>query len=116
LPAIGRRLEELPGGTKALAFVAINDPSEEQQFETNADLKTIWIHRPLGDGCNPSWLLDPVTKMKLPPGRGFIWVAGESATVRAIRQYVLETLGHPKEHLRAAAYWRGGEPAVHESY
>jgi NADPH-dependent ferric siderophore reductase len=116
LPAIGRRLEELPAGAKAFAFVAVNDPSEEQQFETSADLKTVWIHRPLEDGCNPSWLLGPVTKMKLPPGSGFIWVAAESATVRAIRQCVLETLGHPKEHLRAAAYWRGGDQAVHESY
>jgi NADPH-dependent ferric siderophore reductase len=116
LPAIGRRLEELPAGAKAFAYVAVNDPLEEQEFETNADLEAVWIHRPLEDGCNPSWLLDPVRKMKLPPGCGFVWVAGESATVRAIRQYVVETLRHPKEHLRAAAYWRGGDSAVHESY
>lgn len=116
LPAIGRRLEELPAGAKAVAVVAVNDASEEQQFETHADLKTVWIHRPLEDGCNPAWLLDPVMGMKLPPGSGFIWVAAESATVRALRHYIVETLGHPKEHLRAAAYWRGGERAVHEAY
>ena len=38
LPAIGRRLEELPAGTRALVVIEVADAGEEQRFETRTRL------------------------------------------------------------------------------
>lgn len=45
LPAIGRRLEELPPGAHALVVVEIADAGEEQRSDTRARVDTVWLHR-----------------------------------------------------------------------
>jgi NADPH-dependent ferric siderophore reductase len=45
LPAIGRRLEELPAGARAIVVAEVADAGEEQRFDTRARLETHWLHR-----------------------------------------------------------------------
>jgi NADPH-dependent ferric siderophore reductase len=45
LPAIGRRLEELPAGARAMVIVEVEDAGEEQRFSSEAEIRTQWIHR-----------------------------------------------------------------------
>jgi NADPH-dependent ferric siderophore reductase len=49
-----------------------------------------------------------------PEGEGYVWIAGESGAARAIRTYVVETLGHPREWTKAAGYWTLGVADAHE--
>jgi len=116
LPAIARRLEELPETTRAIVVVEVADAAEEQQFQTRARLETHWLHR---DGTEPgagSRLQDAVAALRLPGGEGYAWVAAEAATAKALRQHLVEERGLSKDRVKAAAYWKRGAVAVHETY
>src|SRR5271169_1447612 len=43
LPAIGRRLEELPPGARAVVVVEVADAGDEQRFETRSRLDVQWL-------------------------------------------------------------------------
>jgi NADPH-dependent ferric siderophore reductase len=108
LPAIARRLEELPEGAKATAIVETPDVSARVVFATRTELTTIWVER--------DRLERAVRDVPLPPGEGYIWAAGEASSIRALRKALVEERGWPKARIRAAAYWRRGEAAVHENF
>jgi len=116
LPAIGRRLEELPAGTRAIVIAEVADAGEEQTFETRARLEMHWLHR---DGAAPGnhlLLLRAIAEMSMPPGEGYAWVAAEAATAKALRQFLVDERGLRKDRVKAAAYWKQGAVAVHETY
>jgi NADPH-dependent ferric siderophore reductase len=102
LPAIGRRIEELPEGTRVQAVVEVRDAAEEQSFETAADLSVTWLHAARGET-----LRGRIRDLKLPEGEGFVFCAAEAATVSAARAR-LEVLGHPESHAKLSNYWRAG--------
>ena len=92
IPAIGRRLEELPAGTRAIVVVEVADAAEEQRFDTRTRLETHWLHR---NGAAPG---DAIAAAKgdcrnvLPPGGdGYAWVAAEAATAKALAPAISST-------------------------
>jgi NADPH-dependent ferric siderophore reductase len=116
LPAIGRRLEELPAGTRAIVLAEVADADEEQHFDTRTKLEVHWLHR---DGDRPGvrpLLHDAIAQLKLPSGDGYAWVAAEAATAKALRRLLVDERGLRKDRVKAAAYWRQGAVAVHETY
>ncbi len=116
LPAIGRRLEELRPGVRALVVAAVAGPEEEQAFESRAELDVHWVYRPLARATDSTSLLQAIAALTLPLGDGYAWVAGESLTAKAIRRYLVAERGLPKAWVKAAGYWRSGSPGVHESH
>jgi len=104
LPAIGRRIEELPAGAKIVAFIEIADPAERQSFDAKADLELHWLERSTGAS-----LLDAVTSATLPSGAGYAFIAGESAVSSAIREHLVTDRGLDPDCIKAAGYWRQGE-------
>jgi len=116
LPAIGRRLEELPARARAIIVVEVADAGEEQRFDTRARIETHWLHR---DGAEPgdqSLLQRAIAELPLPPGDGYAWVAAEAATAKALRRLLIDERGLRKDRVKAAAYWKRGAVAVHETY
>jgi len=116
LPAIGRRLEELPANTRILVVAEVADKKEEQQLARRASIEVRWLHR---DGAAPgttSLLQDALAGLSLPPGEGYAWVATEAATAKALRRHLVDERGLDKERVKAAAYWKRGAVAVHETY
>jgi NADPH-dependent ferric siderophore reductase len=116
LPAIGRRLEELPASTRAVVVAEIADAGEEQHFDTRARLETHWLHRDGAELGDKSLLQKAIAELPLPPGDGYAWVAAEAATAKAIRQHLVDERGLSKDRVKAAAYWKHGAVAVHETY
>jgi len=116
LPAIGRRLEELPAGTRALVVAEVEDAGEEQRFATRARLDTLWLHRGAAAPGEKSLLQKAISDLPLPPGEGYAWVAAEAATAKALRRHLVEERGLNKDRVKAAAYWKQGAVAVHETY
>ena len=108
LPAIGRRIEEAPAGTRILAVVAVTGAAEEQRFETRADVKIRWVHRAAARADDPAPVLAALAGVVLPPGEGFVWAAAEAGVARAVRAEILGR-GHPAGRARFAAYWLRGE-------
>jgi NADPH-dependent ferric siderophore reductase len=116
LPAIGRRLDELPAGACVLVVVEVADAGEEQRFDSRADVTTLWLHR-ADDGAEAtSGLVTAVAGLTLPSGEGYAWVAAEAATAKAMRRHLVEERGLPKDRVKAAAYWKHDAVAVHETY
>ncbi len=115
LPAISRRLEELPAGTRAIVVAELADAGERQDFATRTKLEIHWLCR---DAVAPGTKLlhDAVAQLKLPGGDGYAWVAAEAATAKVLRRLLVEERGLRKDRVKAAAYWKQGAVAVHETY
>lgn len=116
LPAIGRRIEELPAGTRVTSIVAVAGPEEEQRFATSADHAAIWVHRPAERADDPAPLLAALDRWEAPPGDGFIWVAAEAGVARALRMRVLGERRHPAAWLKASGYWVKGRADTTEKF
>jgi NADPH-dependent ferric siderophore reductase len=116
IPAIGRRLEELPAGARVIAVVEVADATEEQQFHTSARLQMRWLHRAGAEEGNHLLLQRALLDLVLPPGEGYAWVAAEASAAKALRRCLVDQRGLPKDRVKAAAYWKQGAVAVHETY
>ncbi|GAA5235620.1 siderophore-interacting protein [Verticiella sediminum] len=112
LPAIGRRLRELPAETRAIAVVAIDDVHDEIALDSPARTAVHWVHR---QGSQARSLDDAIAALSLPPGAGYVWIAAEAAQAKALRALVVERFGVDKANLRASAYWKQGASNVHET-
>jgi NADPH-dependent ferric siderophore reductase len=116
LPAIGRRLEELPADTRALVVAEIENPEEEQTLTSAAPFDVIWVHRNAGKSAagDTTQLLERLRSVTFPQGEYFAWVAGETQVARTLRQYLLTERAANKQWLKAAGYWRRGAAGAHE--
>ena len=116
IPAIGRRLQELPAGARVIAVIEVADAAEEQTLATRTKLEMHWLHRKGAEAGNHLLLQRALSEMSLPPGEGYTWVAAEASVAKALRCYLIDQRGLPKHRLKAAAYWKQGAVAVHETY
>ena len=114
LPAIGRRLEELPRDTRALVVAEVDGPAEEQQFSSAAPFEVIWVHRDSESAGDPKFLLERLRSVKFPAGDYFAWIAAETQVARALRQYLVTERSTNKHWVKAAGYWRRGAAATHD--
>ncbi|MBN1092908.1 siderophore-interacting protein [Blastococcus sp. TML/M2B] len=108
LPAIAAALEGLPAGARALAFVEVAGPEEEQpDLTVPAGTELRWLHR--GDGEPGETLVAAVRAAELPPGRGHLFVHGEAHAVRELRRHLRAVCGLDAEWTSISGYWRRGD-------
>ena len=110
LPAIARRLEELPAGSRAIAIVQTGDAADRRELRSAARLQLQWLQ-----AGRPDALAAAVSALELPAGEGYAWAAAEAAEVAAVRRVLVQQFGLPKEQVRAASYWKHGSTAHHEN-
>jgi NADPH-dependent ferric siderophore reductase len=110
LPAISRRLEELPDTAQAIVVIETGDADDRRALTSRARLQTHWIETGPTDG-----LARAIASLKLPSGEGFAWAAGEAASMVAVRQALIEGHGLDKARVRASAYWKRGSVGHHET-
>jgi len=108
LPAIHRRLEELPAGTRAMVVVQVADPSDRRALRSAADLSVQWV-------ANSDELLAAVQALPLPAGEGYAWCAGEASAMAGVRRLLVDVKGMDRHAMRVAAYWKRGAVAHHEN-
>ncbi|MFT0846752.1 siderophore-interacting protein [Actinomycetaceae bacterium L2_0104] len=110
LPAIARRIEELPAGTPVTAVVTIPTASEEQTFDHETNLDITWVHRdraPLGMTWDVQ-VMEALEKAPWREGQVYAWAAGESQMLRPVRRWLKEVRKVPRSHTDIAGYWRDG--------
>ena len=115
LPAIGRRLEELPAGTRVTSLVAVSAPQNEQSFRTRADLAALWVHRPVARAADPALVIEALAQVPFPPGDGFVWTAAEARVARTVREHVVSR-GHPLAWTQTRGYWVKGQADATEHF
>lgn len=107
LPAIRRRLQELPSGAQVIAVVHGQPSTPPDSFACDATLTMHWV-------SDADALLHTVAGLTLPVGEGFVWAAGEASSMRALRNLLLEEKQLSKHQMRVAAYWKQGSSDFHE--
>lgn len=113
LPAIQRRLAELPNGARVAVIVEVANRASRIDLSVGTDLYVTWCYRDEAQSDNP--LLDAVAGIALPEGDGYVWAAGEASAIRAVRAHLVNERGVDKKRIRASAYWRRGAQAAHET-
>lgn len=109
LPAIARRLEELPGSAKGWAFVEVADAAQEIELSAPEGVEVCWLHRgdlPAGTG---DALERAVTAVTVPEGeRAYVWVAGEAGQIKPLRRWVRDALHLDRADHDITGYWKRG--------
>lgn len=118
LPAIARRLEELPAGCRAIVVVAIEE-ADRRALTSAAALDVIWVAPqpapPDASAADHSTLAAAARSLNLPTGQGYAWAAGEAHTIAAVRRVLVQQHGLDKSRIRAASYWKQGAAGHHEN-
>ena len=105
LPAMRRRLEELPASARAIVVAAAPE-GDRLPFAGAAEVH--WIED--GDA-----LAEAVSALTLPPGDGFAWAAGEAQAMKRLREVLVREKALPKEAMRVSAYWKRSATGHHEN-
>ncbi|NYE59478.1 NADPH-dependent ferric siderophore reductase [Duganella sp. 1224] len=106
LPAIRRRLEELPREARVQVLVAA-DSASALPFRGEAQVQVQRLD-------SQEALLAAIRALQLPAGEGFFWFAGEAALAAQVRDAVFVDKGHPRDAARISAYWKQGASGHHE--
>lgn len=107
LPAIGRRIEELPANKPVIAVIEVPEASDAQQFETAAPVEVVWVYRNGLEAGAQNLLLPAVERIGFPKGDGYAFVAGEAQMSKALRHHLVAR-GIREEYIRAPGYWVRG--------
>lgn len=114
LPAIGRRLEELSDGVRALVLVESDGGAKGYPLQSRAALEIVEVAR-AGQSTSPGQeIIARLRDQQFPPGQCFTWVATESQAARAIRRYLTDERGLDRHWIKAAGYWQRGKTGAHE--
>lgn len=114
MPAIGRRLEELPAHARAIALIEVEDEREHQAFVSRADIAVRYLHRRGAAPGSTTLLDDALAALVWPDGEGFVFIGGEAGTMRRLREQVIEARHHPRAWMKASGYWKPGVSNHHD--
>lgn len=109
VPAVAAVLETLPAGTPAQVWLEVRDPGDVQDLPTAADAEITWLIR---NGACPEGTplaLDALRAAHLPAAdRPYVWLAGESGSVKALRRHFVAERGLDRRRVTFVGYWRHG--------
>lgn len=115
LPAIARRLEELPAGARVQVVAEVADAASQPALHSAAEVEFTWLHRGAAAAGSAGLVLKALQRMSRPDGDGYVWGAGEAAEIAAVRAHLVQAWSIDKGRIRAASYWKRGAEAHHEN-
>lgn len=104
LPALARILEQTPAHVQSQVLIELAAAEHQLALPNHPGASVSWLHGS-GNGVAASRLEAVVRVQQIPPGPGYVWVAGEQKVVRAIRRYVRSELRLPAERYVMVGYW-----------
>ncbi|WP_329279018.1 siderophore-interacting protein [Streptomyces sp. NBC_00691] len=112
LPAASAILEWLPAETRAQVFLEVPYSGDRTELATRADATVTWLVREEGA---PS-AVDAVRGVGLPGRAPYVWIAGESGAVKALRRHFVRDRELDRRRVTFVGYWRKGlsEDALRE--
>ncbi|MET9620915.1 siderophore-interacting protein [Streptomyces sp. NPDC006464] len=112
LPAAAAILEWLPADTRAHVHLEVPYAGDRMELTTEADATITWLVREEGA---PS-AVEAVRGTELPGDAPYVWIAGESGSVKALRRHFVGERGLDRRRVTFVGYWRKGlsEDALRE--
>jgi NADPH-dependent ferric siderophore reductase len=114
LPAISRRLAELPAGAHAIVIAEVDSADDKVDLPSAANVQIVWAYRN-GASAGTFPLLTALEQSVLPEGDFHAWVACESAAAKAVRTHLIDVHKANPKWIRASGYWRKGSADTHDS-
>ena len=107
LPAISALLEGLPADSHGHVVLEVLCEDDQQALQCPANIQQHWLVNPKPNVANEV-LSNAVKKLPWPEGKPGVWIAGESASARELRQYCKQQHAVDKAFLYASGYWQIG--------
>ena len=107
VPAITRRLEELPAGARTIVVAQVADMSPLHGVNSAAQIE-------LHQVTSADALVGAIRALSLPAGEGYAWCAGEASAMARVRAALLGEKAHPRGAMRVAAHWKHGASDYHD--
>ncbi|MGM9425535.1 siderophore-interacting protein [Hydrogenophaga sp. MI9] len=107
LPAMARRLEELPAAARTVVLLQTGDAQDQNLLPARAGLTRQWLP-------DTAALIEATRHVALPDGEGFVWCAGEAGTMAQLRDVLITERGLARTHVKVSAYWKPGASDFHE--
>ncbi|MFF4758974.1 siderophore-interacting protein [Streptomyces sp. NPDC001292] len=109
VPAATAILESLPAGTRVRAWLEVGHAGDVQDVATDAHAEVTWLVRDPGRPERSPMALDALRGAQFPAGaRPYVWLAGESGSVRALRRHFVGQRGTDRRRVTFVGYWRHG--------
>ena len=105
LPAVTRRLEELPQDAQVQAVLLV-DAADRRTFASAANAAIHWV-------STQDELLQVLKDLPLQAGAGLAWGGGEAALMVRVRELLIDK-GLPRQAAKVSAYWKHGVADHHE--
>ena len=115
LPAIRRRLDELPASANAHVIAEVNGAADETALPSAANVSATWVYRAGKAAASEAFMLPVLADLQLPQADVQVWIACEREQARQIREWFLAQ-GWDKHAVRYASYWNKGTAAYHEPH
>ncbi|MFT4232028.1 MAG: siderophore-interacting protein [Leucobacter sp.] len=108
LPAIARRLEELPESARGVAVIEVADAGERQELVAPHGVDVRWRYRNGVEAGTTRTLAVAAQSIAIPADAVvYLWAAGETHAVKPLRRWAKE-LGLGKGQAHITGYWRRG--------
>ncbi|PYE12081.1 NADPH-dependent ferric siderophore reductase [Williamsia limnetica] len=114
LPAIGHCLEKLPPSLPATVVIEVAEPSHRQELTSAAPVDITWLYR--SDVGGRSRLVETIQAAQWRAGQPFLWVGGETLTIKPLRRWAKQEKQIPKDFTQIIGYWRRREVATVEGH
>ncbi|AOA58047.1 siderophore-interacting protein [Acinetobacter larvae] len=108
LPAIARRLAELPASAHALVLAEVNQLDDQIALHSAAQLDIHWLHRNGADIASADLFEQALQRIVLPQQDYYIWIAAELNVARHLRKRLVNDFAVDKACIKAASYWQKG--------
>src|SRR5690606_14252536 len=106
LPAIARRLAELPEHAQAEVLIEIPEEGDRQPLPSAAQVRVSWLERNGFDAASSTLLEDALVDFESPDGDANYWIELESRRASMMRKFIEGHLQVPRDWIRATGYWK----------
>ncbi|MFJ9242312.1 siderophore-interacting protein [Streptomyces sp. NPDC101776] len=109
VPAVSAILEALPAGTRARVWLEVQHAGDVRELVTAADAEVTWLVRESERVEGSPMALGALRAAQLPSAeRPYVWIAGESGQVKALRRHFVGERGFDRRRVTFVGYWRQG--------
>lgn len=106
LPGMQSIASRLPADMQVQVCVEIPSDADRQPIDSPARLRTEWVTALRAEpGAS---LCRAMLHRPLPPGPGYLWLAGEAGAVRTLKRHYLDERALPQDRVSAKGYWKSG--------